>query len=570
MSVDTAYRVSPLFQGDPEWLGPYQLTGRLGSGGMGVVYLAVDPYDRYVAVKLVHADLAVDPEFRDRFRSEVEKARKVPSYSTAEVLDADLDHQPPYLVVEYVDGPSLGEVVDDSGPLSYANLHAMAVGVATALVGIHAAGVIHRDLKPENVLLAPGSPKVIDFGIARAFEATTGHTRTDQMVGTVAYMAPERITGDPALITASSDIFAWGCVVAYAGTGRTPYNGDTPAATAARILTQPPRLDGLAEPLRSLVARALAKDPAERPTARELLDLLMDDKAPAAPVPVAVPPRTRPQHHAPAWMITALAVLLVVAGIATVVAVFGGHNAPVAVGVDAPITGGGNLGTPASAGPGVTIPQLPAASSAPPTPKPAPSPRPTVGPTTGPAVIPAGRVLVQDALTDPGLWRNTGTLDSECVVQDVLRVTRAFAGEFQCSGPTKELKDGIAITATAILQTQASCASIWFHWDDKTGGQVLRICQEGFQLVQDEPGDQQTFGTLSLSRPLALHKAFKVRLEINGGSVTVTMNGQRIGVLPLPEDSPKRGEIRLGITVVAQVVLPPFTVNFSDIDVRTL
>jgi hypothetical protein len=179
-------------------------------------------------------------------------------------------------------------------------------------------------------------------------------------------------------------------------------------------------------------------------------------------------------------------------------------------------------------------------------------------------------VLLQDALTDPGLWRETGTLGSQCEVRDVLRVTRAFAGEFQCTGPTKDLKDGIAITATAVLQTQATCASIWFHWDDATGGQVLRICQEGFRLVQDEPGNQQTFGTLSLSRPITLHKAVKVRLEVNGGSVAVTMNGQRIGVLPLPDDSPKRGEIRLGITVVAQPVLPPYIADFSDIDVRAL
>jgi serine/threonine protein kinase len=300
--VDTAYRVSPLRRGDPERLGEYWLTGRLGSGGMGVVYLATDRDDNYVAIKLVHAALANDPEFRGRFRSEVERARQVPSFCTAEVLDADLDHNPPYLVVEYVDGPSLGEVVEERGPLREAALHSLAVGVATALTGIHGAGVIHRDLKPDNVLLAPGSPKVIDFGIARAFEATSQHTRTDQMVGTVAYMAPERFSSEPGTpLTAAADVFAWGCVVAYAGTGRTPFHGDSPPATAARILTQPPHLNGLPESLRELVALSLSKDPEDRPTARELLDMLLGDRpaarlvarqrtTAASPAPVPVSP----------------------------------------------------------------------------------------------------------------------------------------------------------------------------------------------------------------------------------------------------------------------------------------
>ncbi len=274
--MDAADRAAPLHRDDFTTLGPYRLVGRLGEGGMGVVYLGLDEHNRHVAVKLVHARLADDPEFSNRFRSEVERARAVPSFCTAEVLDADLDHNPPYLVVEYVDGPSLAQTVRNHGPLSPSHLHSVAVGVATALTGIHGAGVIHRDLKPENVLLAPGSPKVIDFGIARAFEVTSEYTRTGQWVGTVSYMAPERFSNAPATpLTPAADIFAWGCVIAFAGTGRTPFHGDSPEATAARILTQKPYLDGLSEPLRGLVEAAVAKHAADRPTARELLDLLV-------------------------------------------------------------------------------------------------------------------------------------------------------------------------------------------------------------------------------------------------------------------------------------------------------
>ncbi|MEV4704196.1 protein kinase domain-containing protein [Actinoplanes sp. NPDC049316] len=273
----------PLRPTDPRRLGAYRIESRLGQGGMGTVYLGRDPHGRPVAIKVVKPEYADEEEFRARFRSEVNRARQVPPFCTAELLDADADHETPYLVVEYVDGPSLAEVVADQGPLSGGNLYSVAVGVATALAAIHGAGVIHRDLKPGNVLFALGAPKVIDFGIARAFEATSRHTRTDQMVGTVAYMAPERFEADSARIVGpAADVFAWGVVVAYAGTGRTPFGGDSAAATAGAILTQPPRLDGLPAPLRDLVAMTLEKDPARRPTAAELLDLLLAAGTPDA------------------------------------------------------------------------------------------------------------------------------------------------------------------------------------------------------------------------------------------------------------------------------------------------
>ncbi|MCG5437519.1 serine/threonine protein kinase [Micromonospora foliorum] len=288
--------------GDPARLGGYEVLDRLGDGGMGSVFLARSPQGRRVAVKVVRPELSHDEEFRGRFRSEVNRARQVPPFCTAEVLDADPDHDPPYLVVEYVEGPSLAEVVRNRGPLGAAQLHSIAVGVATALTAIHGAGVIHRDLKPANVLVAPGGIKVIDFGIARAFEATSQHTRTNQMVGTVSYMAPERFdttSGRP--VGPAADIFAWGALVAYAATGRNPFGGDSATATAMRILTQPPDLTGLGGPLRELVSRALEKDPAARPTARELLDgLLTAAHAGAAGGPAPVLGATPPASVSPA------------------------------------------------------------------------------------------------------------------------------------------------------------------------------------------------------------------------------------------------------------------------------
>ncbi|GLY08164.1 serine/threonine-protein kinase [Actinoplanes sp. NBRC 101535] len=262
----------PLRPQDPHVLGDYTMLGVLGEGGMGAVYLGRGPSERLVAVKIIRPEFAAQAEFRGRFRSEVNRARQVPSFCTAAVLDADPDHETPYLVVEYVDGPDLADVVAE-GLLTDGNLHSVAVGVATALVAIHGAGVIHRDLKPRNVLFSLGTPKVIDFGIARALESTSNHTRTDHMVGTLSYMAPERLDG--LKVTPAVDVFAWGVLITYAATGRTPFAADTPTATAMRILTGKPELGRLDGDLRALVEHALAKDPEDRPTAQEVLDRLL-------------------------------------------------------------------------------------------------------------------------------------------------------------------------------------------------------------------------------------------------------------------------------------------------------
>ncbi|NKZ03703.1 DUF4389 domain-containing protein [Actinomadura latina] len=287
----TTTAAGPLEQDEPRVLGPYRLLGRLGRGGMGTVYLGAEPDGRRVAVKVVNRDLAGEPAFLERFRREVTAARRVHRFCTAPVLDAELDQDPPYIVTEYIDGPSLEKAVAGRGPLPGSDLEGLAVGVATALAAIHGAGIVHRDLKPANVLLSSTGPRVIDFGIARALDAPDGPTRTGQFVGTPSSsphpppinrrvslgspfcIAPEVLRGEP--VEQASDVFSWGCVVAYAGTGRPPFQGETVAETFHRIGNEDPDLAGLDPRLREIVAAALSKDPAARPTARRILTRLV-------------------------------------------------------------------------------------------------------------------------------------------------------------------------------------------------------------------------------------------------------------------------------------------------------
>ncbi|WP_131732457.1 DUF4389 domain-containing protein [Actinomadura formosensis] len=269
----TTTAAGPLERDEPRVLGPYRLLGRLGRGGMGTVYLGAEPDGRRVAVKVVNRDLAGEPAFLDRFRREVTAARRVHRFCTAPVIDAELDQDPPYIVTEYIDGPSVERAVAERGPLPGSDLEGLAVGVATALAAIHGAGIVHRDLKPANVLLSSTGPRVIDFGITRALDAPGGPTRTGQFTGTPNYIAPEVLRGEP--VAQASDVFAWGCVVAYAGTGRPPFQGGTVAETFHRVGHEEPDLTGLDPRLREIVAAALGKEPGRRPTARELLTRLV-------------------------------------------------------------------------------------------------------------------------------------------------------------------------------------------------------------------------------------------------------------------------------------------------------
>ncbi len=264
--------INPLRSSDPAQLGDYRLVGRIGRGGMGTVYLAESAGGERAAVKVINPDLADDDTFRDRFRREVEAARRVRRFCTAPVLDAQLDGEPLFIVTEFVDGPNLDQFVRDSGPMRGSSLDHLAVGVATALTAIHGAGVVHRDLKPANVLLSSMGPRVIDFGIARALDTVSGATRTGQFIGTPAYMAPELIAGETA--SPAADVFAWGCVVAYAGTGKAPFDAPTVPSVLYKISHGEPSIGEMDENLRHLVNRALAKDPRSRPSSQELLDLL--------------------------------------------------------------------------------------------------------------------------------------------------------------------------------------------------------------------------------------------------------------------------------------------------------
>ncbi|MFE3448362.1 serine/threonine-protein kinase [Nonomuraea sp. NPDC059194] len=276
----------PLRPADAREIGPYRLLGRLGEGGMGTVFLAIAPTGRPVAVKVVKAEFANQEGFNARFHAEVDNARRVASFCTAQVLDNGNDGAGrPYMVTEYISGVPLSEQITKYGALDPAALHGVALGVAAALAAIHVAGLVHRDLKPANVILSMSGPRVIDFGIARALDRESNFTLSGELLGSPGWWAPEQVRGQQ--VTPAADVFAWGCLVAFAGNGRHPFGRGDAITLATRVLHQPPDLGALPAPLNELVRQATAMDPLHRPSAQDLLIALVGGRVPT-PDPATV------------------------------------------------------------------------------------------------------------------------------------------------------------------------------------------------------------------------------------------------------------------------------------------
>jgi hypothetical protein len=584
-------------------LGTYEIVGRLGEGGMGSVFLANSATGQPVALKVIRTELADNAEFRRRFRSEVARAREVPPFCTAEVLDADTEHDPPYLVVEYVDGPSLSDVVGERGPLTPANQHGIAVGVAVALTAIHGAGVIHRDLKPSNVLLAPGSPKVIDFGIARAATGSDSETKTDQVVGTVAYMAPERFGPNASqAITPAADVFAWGAIVAYAATGRTPFGAEIPAAMAVRIMTQPPDLDGLTGPLRELVERALAKDPADRPTARELVDHLLTGGAPLATRPAAFAEQPEilaaagisptnvapPAFVAPGPALVAPAPTMVTPQPVPVnygpppgfsgrpgVAAVPPPRAPASPGA-VYATGSRRRGRgrwlaslglalvlAAGAGTAYAFGYLPIPGKAEPEASNSTDPGPGVA---EPSVVP-GATLFNHGLAE---WqsRPDATYGANCEVKpEKLTVTlnSTLTATYRCPGPTANFTD-FSLAADVFVADANSCAGIWFRFtgSSDTRGYALRVCHDRFELVRHVGTTVSAPAVLFANSESSAGETVRVAMKVTGNTFVFFRDGQ-VSQPVQGDGTYPVGRVVLGVFAATAGQPGPFTVAFSNV-----
>ncbi|WP_405603427.1 serine/threonine protein kinase [Streptomyces sp. NBC_01410] len=266
----------PLAEDDPKHVAGYKLAAKLGAGGMGKVYLSYTPGGRPIAIKVIRPDFAQDAEFRRRFAQEVQSAQRVQGLYTAPVIDADAEAKQPWLATAYVPGPSLADAVHEHGKLPVETVLLLVAGIAEALHVIHGAGIVHRDLKPANVLLSSDGPRVIDFGIARAADATS-LTSSGVTIGTPSFMAPEQAAGSQ--VTSATDIFALGQIAAFAATGKAAFGEGTSHGVLYRIVHEEPDLTELPHQLRELVTRCLTKEPDGRPSVAELLTICQSANA---------------------------------------------------------------------------------------------------------------------------------------------------------------------------------------------------------------------------------------------------------------------------------------------------
>ncbi|MFJ8043045.1 serine/threonine-protein kinase [Kitasatospora sp. NPDC096147] len=266
----------PLAADDPREVGGYRLYARLGAGGMGRVYLSYTPGGRPVALKVVRPEFAEDAEFRRRFAQEVLNAQRIHGLYTAQVIDSGPDAEAPWLVTAYVPGPSLQQVTREHGALPVRTVLLLLGGIAEALQAIHSVQVVHRDLKPANVLVAADGPRVIDFGIARAADATA-LTGTGFRIGSPAFMAPEQAQGSP--VTAATDVFALGALAAYVAGGAPPFGEGPDTAVLYRVVHEEPDLESVPTALRELLLRCLAKRPEDRPSPAEIIDFARNHPA---------------------------------------------------------------------------------------------------------------------------------------------------------------------------------------------------------------------------------------------------------------------------------------------------
>ncbi|WP_078859720.1 serine/threonine-protein kinase [Streptomyces rubellomurinus] len=269
-------------------IGSYAVVRELGAGGMGTVYLARSRGGRLLAVKVARPELAADTAFRARFRVEVEAARRVGGFHTAQVVDADPDGEPPWLATAYVPGPTLAHLIAAEGPMAEGELRQLGAALAEALQAVHGCGLVHRDLKPGNIIMAPDGPRVVDFGIARAVESTR-LTITGHAFGTPGYLAPEQAEGRE--VTGAADVFALGAVLV-AAAGGSAFGEGTPMMLMYRSVHAEADLSPVPEGIYGIVGACLEKDPARRPTTEQLLDAFTGVVDASHPPTLVVPPPT--------------------------------------------------------------------------------------------------------------------------------------------------------------------------------------------------------------------------------------------------------------------------------------